>query len=157
MSLSFWLIGWVFLVWTYRFRPFLNPFIPSSTTNKLMPWALALALASVIATTTTTSAKIPLVINTLLPFKIKSSPSLFALVRIPWRSDPASKKYKKKLERINYFSLFQIHVFIFKMSFGMSFHFQNVVLFRNVLSFSKCERFEKFPKKHINLNMANIV
>ena len=51
-----------------------------------------MALASVIATTTTTSAKIPLVINTLLPFKIKSSPSLFALVRIPWRSDPASRK-----------------------------------------------------------------
>ena len=25
--------------------------------------------------------------------------------------------------------------------FGMSFHFQNVVIFRNVSSFSKCERF----------------
>ena len=36
------------------------------------------------------------------------------------------------------------HVFIFKMGFGMSFHFQNVVLFRNVLSFSKCERFRDF-------------
>ena len=44
-------------------------------------------------------------------------------------------------KRINYFSLFWKHVFIFKMGFRMSFHFQNVVLFRNVLSFSKCERF----------------
>ena len=35
----------------------------------------------------------------------------------------------------------QFCVFIFKMGFGMSFHFQNVVPFRNVLSFSKCERF----------------
>ena len=33
---------------------------------------------------------------------------------------------------------------IFKMGFGMSFHFQNVVLFRNVFSFSKCEN---FPEK----------
>ena len=38
-------------------------------------------------------------------------------------------------------SLFQKHVFIFKMGFRMCFHFQNVVLFWNVLSFSKCERF----------------
>ena len=37
-----------------------------------------------------------------------------------------------------------IRVFIFKMGFGMSFHFQNVVLFRNVLSFSKYERFYEF-------------
>ena len=44
-------------------------------------------------------------------------------------------------KRINYFSLFQKHVFIFKMGFWMSFYFQNVVLFWNVLSFSKCERF----------------
>ena len=38
------------------------------------------------------------------------------------------------------------------MGFGMSFHFQNVVLFRNVFSFSKCERvreyFSPFSKKH---------
>ena len=46
--------------------------------------------------------------------------------------------YKK---RINYFSLFQKHVFIIKMGFRMSFHFQNEVLFRNMLLFSKCERF----------------
>ena len=32
-------------------------------------------------------------------------------------------------------------IIIFKMGFGMSFHFQNAVLFRNVLSLSKCERF----------------
>ena len=36
--------------------------------------------------------------------------------------------------------------------FGMSFHFQNVVLFRNVSSFSKCERFRElffpFSEKH---------
>ena len=38
----------------------------------------------------------------------------------------------------------QKHVFIFKMGFGMSFHFQNVILFRNVFSFSKCERFWVF-------------
>ena len=41
----------------------------------------------------------------------------------------------------NYFSLFQRLVFIFKMGFRMSFHFQNIILFWNVLSFSKCERF----------------
>ena len=36
------------------------------------------------------------------------------------------------------------HVFIFKMGFGMSFHFQNVAFFHNVLS---CERFREvfFP------------
>ena len=55
-------------------------------------------------------------------------------------------------KRINYFSLFQKHVFIFKMDFGMSFQFENVVLLRNVFSFSKCKRFCKysFPlsKKH---------
>ena len=35
--------------------------------------------------------------------------------------------------------------------FGMSFHFQNVVLFRNAFSFSKCERFHEFffPKNTI--------
>ena len=44
-------------------------------------------------------------------------------------------------KRINYFSLFKKHVFIFKMGFGMSFRFQNVVLFQNVLSFLKCKRF----------------
>ena len=37
--------------------------------------------------------------------------------------------------RINYFSLFQKHVFIFKMGFRMSFHFQNVVHFQNVKGF----------------------
>ena len=42
------------------------------------------------------------------------------------------------------FSLFHKRVFIFKMGFGMSFHFQNVVLFRKVFSFSKCERFHWF-------------
>ena len=40
-----------------------------------------------------------------------------------------------------------------KMGFGMSFHFQNVVLFQNVFSFSKCERFREcfflFPKNTI--------
>ena len=41
----------------------------------------------------------------------------------------------------NYFSLFQNHVFISKMSFRMSFNFQNVFLISNVLSFSKCEGF----------------
>ena len=53
--------------------------------------------------------------------------------------------------RINYFSLFQKHVFIFKMGFRMSFYFQNVVCFQNVLSFSKCERFcvfFPFSEKH---------
>ena len=43
--------------------------------------------------------------------------------------------------------------FIFKMGFGMSFHFQNVVLFQKVFSFSKCERFHEvfflFPKNPI--------
>ena len=47
-------------------------------------------------------------------------------------------------EIIDYFSLFPNHVFIFKMDLGMSFHFQNVVLFRKVFSFSKCERFHEF-------------
>ena len=51
--------------------------------------------------------------------------------------------YIKIQKRINYFSLFWKHFFIFKMGFRMSFHFQNVVLFRNVLSFSKCERFRE--------------
>ena len=46
------------------------------------------------------------------------------------------------------------YVFIFKMGFGMSFHFQNVVLFQNLFSFSKCERFREvffflFPKNTI--------
>ena len=36
------------------------------------------------------------------------------------------------------------HVFIFKMGFRMSFHFQNVVLFQNALSFLKCKRFCDF-------------
>ena len=36
------------------------------------------------------------------------------------------------------------HVFIFKTGFRMSFHFQNVVLFQNALSFSKCKRFCDF-------------
>ena len=44
--------------------------------------------------------------------------------------------------------------FIFKMGFGMSFHFQNVVLFQKVFSFSKCERFCEccfsfFPKTQL--------
>ena len=46
-------------------------------------------------------------------------------------------------KRNNYFSLFQKHVFIFKMGFGMSFHSQNVVLFWKVFSFSKCGSFSK--------------
>jgi hypothetical protein len=41
-------------------------------------------------------------------------------------------------KRIDYFSLFQKHLFISELSFKMSFHFRNVVLFQNVLSFSKC-------------------
>ena len=52
---------------------------------------------------------------------------------------------------------FKVHfenenIFIFKMGFEMSFCFQNVVLLRNVFSFSKCERFRErffsFSKKH---------
>ena len=43
------------------------------------------------------------------------------------------------LKRNNLFSLFQKYVFIFQMGFRMSFWFQNMVLFQNVLSFS--ERF----------------
>ena len=74
--------------------------MPSSTINKVIPWALDFALGSVSATTTTASANIPLVIKVLLPLSIKSSPSLTALVRIPCRSDPASGIYKEKFKCI---------------------------------------------------------
>ena len=47
---------------------------------------------------------------------------------------PGKKKIWLKI------SLFQKHVFIFNMRFGMSFHFQNVVLYRKVFSFSKWEK-----------------
>ena len=39
------------------------------------------------------------------------------------------------------------HVFIFKTGFRMSFHFQNVVIFRNVFSLSKCERSTEIVQK----------
>ena len=81
-----------------------------------------------------------------------------------------SVKLKKS---INYFPLFQKHVFIFKIHFRMCFHsqnvffsigvfiikmwfffkgyfhYQNVVLFQRVFSFSKCEKLREFPKTTI--------
>ena len=62
--------------------------------------------------------------------------------------DEPPPKDDKKLLGTFHFS--KKHAFILKMGFGMSSHFQNVILFRNVLSFSKCERFVVFPfsKKH---------
>ena len=51
----------------------------------------------------------------------------------------------EKIKRINYFSLFQKHGFVFKVDFGMGFHFQNVFL--NMLSFPKCERFRECCKQ----------
>ena len=60
----------------------------------------------------------------------------------------------KEKKNINYFSLFPEHVFIFKLVFEMSFHFPSIVLFQNLLSFSKCARFCErffflFPKNTI--------
>ena len=46
-------------------------------------------------------------------------------------------------KRINYFSLFQKYVVIFKTYFGMSFYSQTVILFWKVLSFSKFGSFSK--------------
>ena len=64
---------------------------------------------------------------------------------------PATTKYSKAIsyirstpkKGINYFLLFQKHVFIFKMRFEMSFHSQNVVLLWKVFLFSKCDSFLK--------------
>ena len=41
------------------------------------------------------------------------------------------------------------------MGFGMTFHFQNVVLFRNVFSFSKCERFRAWSVKFLYTSLYN--
>ena len=49
-------------------------------------------------------------------------------------------------------------VFIFKIGFRMSFHFQNVVLFRNVRSFSICENGVKgFVRFFFHLSEKTIV
>ena len=75
-----------------------------------------------------------------------------SLIKLPWTSLltlvlaphpvtktrlPSSMSLAVK-KRINYFSLFRKHVFIFKMGFGVSFHFQNVKGFVSaVFPFSK--------------------
>ena len=63
-------------------------------------------------------------------------------------------------KRINYFSLFKKHVFIFKMGFGMSFHFQNVFFFEMCFHFQSVKGFVRFffrfPKNTIvNKNFLN--
>ena len=74
--------------------PILSSFLPSekpgvsfSTTNEAWPrWP---SFGSTVATTTVTSAMPPLEMKTLVPLRIQSSPSRFAVVRSDLTSDPA--------------------------------------------------------------------
>ena len=56
-------------------------------------------------------------------------------------------KFEKLHFFLKYFSLFQKHALIFKMGFGMSFHFQNVVLFEMCFHFQNAKKFREcfFP------------
>ena len=67
----------------FKIFPLLKPSIPSSIKKREMPWAAFLAVGFVIATTMTKSLNQPFVMNVFEPFKIQSSPSRLATVRIP--------------------------------------------------------------------------
>ncbi len=71
-----------------RLRPRSKPAMPRSTTSSDVPYA-AFASGSVLATTMTRSELMPLVMNVFWPLRTQSSPSRTAVVRIPWRSEPA--------------------------------------------------------------------
>ena len=66
-------------------------------------------------------------------------------VQSQWQRMVVKFRYCEKARiftKVNYFLLFQKHVFIFKMCFFRNeLSFSKYVSFRNVLSFSKCERF----------------
>ncbi|EKD37675.1 MAG: hypothetical protein ACD_75C01044G0002 [uncultured bacterium] len=77
------------------FLPTIRPGVSASTKNRLMPLPFG-ALWSVTAHTTNTSAKEPLVMNNLVPFRTQSSPSRTAVVVIPAGSEPAPGSVRPK-------------------------------------------------------------
>ncbi len=71
-----------------RLRPRENPGMPRSTTSRLSPLAPG-ACGSVLATTITRSALMPLLMNVFDPPRTQPSPFLRAVVEMPCRSLPA--------------------------------------------------------------------
>ena len=67
----------------FKIFPLLKPSIPSSIRKSEIPWAAFLAVGFVIATTMTKSLNQPFVMKVFEPFRIQSSPSRLATVRIP--------------------------------------------------------------------------
>ena len=82
-----------------------------------VPWAGLFAVGFVTATTMTTSAIQPLVMNTLLPFKIQSSPSFFALVRTPCKSLESIL-----MDTYKTYKIYNINVYFLRQKCSIPFH-----------------------------------